>query len=346
MKKKVIFRADGNKIIGFGHIFRLLALAQILKEDFECKFVIAEPEEFIINQIKSSGFSLISLPPVQYIAPDLKKAKDEIPFDLKNIISKNDIVVTDGYWFGENYQKAVKAMGSILFCVDDLAEHHFVADYVINHAEGIKPESYNLSPFTKLLSGYDFLLLRPEFFSSIERKEQIHKNTVLITMGGSDNFGLNYLFTKIIAELKSNYTINVIMPSGADEIYVSKFLAMQEKYKMLNLHYNLSALEIVKLIDTLSHAIVSASTVLLEVNARGLKPLTGYYTNNQKSIYYGSVNSCKAEGLGDLLAADKNNLKNKVHHYLLNSPEEILQPNGTKIKERYIHLFKNPTDFN
>lgn len=38
MKKNVIFRSDVNHLIGFGHIYRLLALADILKGEYFLMF--------------------------------------------------------------------------------------------------------------------------------------------------------------------------------------------------------------------------------------------------------------------------------------------------------------------
>ena len=38
MKPKIYIRADGNSGIGLGHVIRSLALAEMLKEDFNCIF--------------------------------------------------------------------------------------------------------------------------------------------------------------------------------------------------------------------------------------------------------------------------------------------------------------------
>jgi spore coat polysaccharide biosynthesis predicted glycosyltransferase SpsG len=41
--RKVILRADGNSEIGLGHVYRSLALAEMLNEDFETVFLIKKP---------------------------------------------------------------------------------------------------------------------------------------------------------------------------------------------------------------------------------------------------------------------------------------------------------------
>jgi spore coat polysaccharide biosynthesis predicted glycosyltransferase SpsG len=62
VKRKVIFRADGNESIGMGHFTRTLALVEILKEDFLCLFATQEPSIYQINEIARVGCEFISLP--------------------------------------------------------------------------------------------------------------------------------------------------------------------------------------------------------------------------------------------------------------------------------------------
>lgn len=45
-KRQIIFRADAGKRIGYGHFVRTLALADMLKEEFECVFVTQDPTEY------------------------------------------------------------------------------------------------------------------------------------------------------------------------------------------------------------------------------------------------------------------------------------------------------------
>ena len=49
IKKKVVLRADGNSKIGLGHVYRLLALAEMLKEDFECVLAMNDTDDFVLK---------------------------------------------------------------------------------------------------------------------------------------------------------------------------------------------------------------------------------------------------------------------------------------------------------
>jgi spore coat polysaccharide biosynthesis predicted glycosyltransferase SpsG len=60
--KQVIIRADGNSEIGYGHIFRCLALAQMLNEDFECWFYSQNPPTLLKQEIEKVAHGLKPLP--------------------------------------------------------------------------------------------------------------------------------------------------------------------------------------------------------------------------------------------------------------------------------------------
>jgi len=297
MKKKLVLRADGNTTIGFGHVYRLLALADILKGDFEIVFAISTSEKLLLELISSYSDKIISLPAYNYTLPDQKKEDEEMSFDLGGFLSGDEIVVTDGYWFGEQYQKAVKKTKAKLVCIDDFAENYFYADAVINHAPGVKVSDYRGEPYTKYFLGLDYALLRKNFFSPFSPN---HKTgSLLIGMGGSDPYGITEKVLNAVIHSHRFSEIHLLAPALFTE---KKMAGICEGAANVNcvFHKNLNADALVTLMDNCKYAIVSASTLLLEFYSRGIICMTGYYTPNQKSIYNGFVNDYKAIGLGDL----------------------------------------------
>ena len=93
-------RADGNSEIGLGHVHRLIALAEILKKDFNCIFVIRRPLPRIKELIMECCASLIEIEHVT----TLEQEADELLQDLTG----NEIIVLDGYQFDTAYQKKIK----------------------------------------------------------------------------------------------------------------------------------------------------------------------------------------------------------------------------------------------
>jgi len=59
--QKLIIRADGNKRIGLGHIYRALALGDMLKNDFDCHFATSEKDPDINKLILSYCKNVIPL---------------------------------------------------------------------------------------------------------------------------------------------------------------------------------------------------------------------------------------------------------------------------------------------
>ncbi len=99
-------------------------------------------------------------------------------------------IVVDGYHFDTAYQRAIKAAGLRLLCVDDYGHaDHYVADLVLNqniyaHA-GIYPCR---EPYTRLCLGLQYALLRREFqpWQAWQRATAQVARTVLVTLGGGD----------------------------------------------------------------------------------------------------------------------------------------------------------------
>ena len=53
MKQKIFFRADADSSIGYGHFVRTLALADILKDNFDCIFFTQTPSPYQRQEIEN-----------------------------------------------------------------------------------------------------------------------------------------------------------------------------------------------------------------------------------------------------------------------------------------------------
>ena len=100
---RVLFRVDANAIIGWGHFYRSLALAQMLASEFEISFAMGMPSTEIGAVLEENRFKLIALPDVDYSSPD-DRGDQQFQCDLHGHLSNIDMVVTDGYWFRSDYQ--------------------------------------------------------------------------------------------------------------------------------------------------------------------------------------------------------------------------------------------------
>ena len=273
MKKcNVIFRADGGLDIGMGHFIRTLSLVEMLKEDFYCIFATRKPTEYQIEEIKKTCDKLIDLP------------EDDSHFRIfLDYLKGDEIVVLDNYYYNPEYQKQIKNKGCKLVCIDDLHDKHYFADIVINYSVTNK-NLFSTEPYTRLLTGFSYALLRKEFLQSIpDRKIHEKFKHAFICIGGSD---FNNLTCKFLDDLNKIDQINEItIVTGNAYNYKSLLEEKANKYsckKEIRLYHNLTAGELIKEMDKADFGIVPCSTVLFETISCKLPVITGFYVDNQK----------------------------------------------------------------
>ena len=250
-KQKVIIRADGNTEIGLGHVIRSMALADILKEHFNCIFAT----RFLSTHIESEANKVCSL------IIKLPETEDEHLSKFLSFITGDEIVVLDNYFYSTDYQKSIKDKGAKLVCIDDIHDKHFVADAVINHAGGSRSEDYSIENYTKLYLGFKYALLRRSFLDA-KCTAVRDNNNVLICLGGADPKN-NTLSTLDYAVKKyRNFNYHVVI--GNAYMHKKELQCYIEKEEKITLYTSLSEIEIYKLMQCCSKAICSPSTVSIE----------------------------------------------------------------------------------
>jgi spore coat polysaccharide biosynthesis predicted glycosyltransferase SpsG len=99
-------------------------------------------------------------------------------------------VVADGYHFDAEYQRVIKHSGLRMLLVDDYGHAgHYYSDVVLNQNISANESLYaNREPYTRLLLGVRFALLRREFlpWRGWQRETRPVAHKVLITLGGGD----------------------------------------------------------------------------------------------------------------------------------------------------------------
>jgi len=277
-KIRIIFRADGNSQVGLGHVMRSLALASMLRKEYECVFAIQTPSSELQEQIKQVCNGLILLPAC---------TPEEARFihELDAYVSHDVLVVLDGYTFDTAYQQSIKSKGCVLFCVDDMHAYPFVADAVLNQAGNVIPGKYETAPYTKLLLGPKYALLRPPFLqaSKVERSLPAGPLKVLLNMGGADPINYTLQVAKALSALKSISHIKIVVGEAYKHRQaLGAWLQGKPKYK---LHQNLNALQMCQLMQQCTVAVTSASGVAYEYAAVGGALFILQTADNQDAMY-------------------------------------------------------------
>ena len=266
MKKVIKIRADGSAEIGLGHLFRCIALAEMLQEDFNIQFFSLTIPESILEIIISKGFDFSKL---------------EVESDFIKLLSGDEIVVLDHYQLDSGYQKEIRKKGCRLVCIDDLHEKEFFADLVINHLPGADPKDYNAQDYTDFALGVDYALLRPLFLQQDEEEKTVTAiSSVFICFGGSDIHNLTKKVLGIVSDYSEFEEINLVL--GPAYNYSEELELAIKNDKRIRIFRSLNELEIREVMKGSDLAIVPASGILYEVVATNTPVITGSYVDNQK----------------------------------------------------------------
>ena len=280
-KRKIYFRADAGSEIGYGHYIRSLALADMLKQDFDCTMFTQTPTDYQLREAKDIC-SVISLP------------NDDSKFDkFLEYLKGDEIVVLDNYFFTFDYQYAIKAKGCKLVCIDDMHDKHYVADVVINHC--IEDKSlFDVEPYTQLCLGAKYALLRAPFFAT---RNVVKSIPWLVCFGGSDP---NNVTSKIVKVLQQKGVRDIVAIVGTAYAHYEELLN-QDGIEVL---CGLSAQEMADYFAKAENVVCSASTVCYEALSQQCNVYSGWYVDNQYEFYASLLNQKLIIPLGNLLCEE------------------------------------------
>jgi spore coat polysaccharide biosynthesis predicted glycosyltransferase SpsG len=146
----LVIRADGGPEIGYGHLVRTGALAELaLERGHSITCVTTTPKA--AHSVYSENTSILSLQPENERDEFLEWISTERP----------DAVLTDSYAIGTPYQRSLRNVSSRLGVVLDDTRHTVCADILINgnvYAPTLEYEYQGNEPDWCL--GLDYLLLR------------------------------------------------------------------------------------------------------------------------------------------------------------------------------------------
>lgn len=282
MRKKIYFRADAGTDIGYGHFIRTLALADLLCNSYNCSFATVNPTEYQRQEISR-------------VCPAIILSEKKHWTEFLSLLSGNEIVVLDNYYFTSEYQKTIKDIGCFLVCIDEMHDKHYWAD-IIFCPDPIKPSLFSLESYTRLYIGLEWAFLRSPFLNGNSWRGRDSLQNIVLSLGGTDPFHLMNRLLDVLVQFP--IFINVV--TGNQVVIDSRFFLNNS----INIHIGISASEIVHLYQNSDAAFLSASTMCLEAFAIGIPVAAGYYVNNQIGLYEYLCQINAIYPLGDLKQND------------------------------------------
>lgn len=165
-KKRVVFRADGYRKLGMGHIYHCLTLAYRMA-GHEIMFVTKHSCREGYERLKDSHF------PVHAIGEE-----EEFYAFLEGW--RPDVVVNDCLNTTKEHILRLKGLAGKVVTIEDLGEGAYYADAVVNalyHEENPSPNRF---------VGADYVCIRDEFLIHKPKKFSEEARNVLVMFGGTD----------------------------------------------------------------------------------------------------------------------------------------------------------------
>lgn len=263
--KKIVIRTLGGKGIGYGHYYRCLSLAKairLLDKDINITFIINKELE---NLIENTGFKFI-------ISNDLKE-------DYK-IMDKLDmnLFIFDSYLGNNEYLINAKQKTKLML-IDDNNDIYdsSIPDIIYNgniHAE--KLGYSDIEGQLKLL-GPKYLIMKEEYWDN-NTYSNSNKDGILITTGGTDEYGITL---KILEEIKDlDIKIRIIIGPGYTDDYIKKI----EEVKKDNVELIYKPNSLKKYIASSKLVITAGGSTVYEVLSQKSIPIVFSIADNQDFI--------------------------------------------------------------
>ena len=281
MKQNLIIRADASTQIGIGHVMRCLALAQAWQDnEGHAIFLMAEVTPSLESRLQSGGMEPI------YLSAQPGSVDDAIQTrELAQQIGATWVVV-DGYHFGADYQRIIKDANLCLLFIDDNGHSdHYYADIVLNQNIYAHECLYEKrEPYTQILLGTRYVLLRQEFLSWRGWKREIADvaRRVLVTLGGSDPDNVTLKVLRALRQVETDGLEALVVVGGSNPHFQELKLATHDS--RFTIHLERDVRDVAELMAWADIAVSAGGSTCWELAFMGLPNIALILAENQRPI--------------------------------------------------------------
>lgn len=271
-----LFRADGGAALGAGHLMRCLTMAEALgglqggRE--EILFLCADAESGAL--VRAHGFS------VRVLESDYRDLEGELSaWEKITAVYPGHTIIVDSYHVTDAYFQSLQRYGRVVL-LDDLAEHAYPVDVVVNYNAFARREFYEElygGTTTKCYVGSAYVPVRRQFLNrSYRAAEQV--TDLLITVGGGDQDNIaGAILQKIMGE-----TYQYHLVTGAFNPHLARLQELAEVHPNIHVHYNVQ--DMAGLMGKCDLAITAGGTTIYELAALGIPFICFSWAENQEAL--------------------------------------------------------------
>ena len=214
MGERVVVRADGSHRMGFGHLSRMLTLAEGLRAaGYAPCFVTRAADPAMLGRIEGAGLAFEQLPPDAGWALDIAQTSASIarlaaPVVVTDLSS--DEAVGQPRAYGE-YLAGLKATGALLVAFDDFKRLPFAPDVLVNSNVGAEAQYDGTMAGTCLLGPRYFPL--SQRLAEVGRRRRVREpaRRIMVTMGSGDHLGLTPKVVEALRHVRASEPLEVVV---------------------------------------------------------------------------------------------------------------------------------------
>lgn len=275
------FRADGSAATGAGHLMRCLTVAQELQKRIE------HPEQLCFLCAEETSAELLQSwnMPVKVLGTDPSDLEGEIPVLEPQIQGNDHVFLVDSYAVTDAYLQTLRRFGRV-YLLDDMQQHAFPVDGVINYNLFASPEKYRelYSSNTGQYLGAAYVPVRQQFCEAA-KKYILPENVtdILITTGGGDK---DNIAGEILRELWEH---SLAGKNIRYHLVVGKFNPNREKLEQYasqhsNVVLHCDVKDMAGLMADCQLAVTAGGTTIYELSVLGVPFVCFSYAENQEGL--------------------------------------------------------------
>lgn len=272
---KLYIRADGNKVLGLGHLMRCMSICDAFLElGGTCEFIVADVEA--ASAVNERG----------YKAYVLDSKWDDLEYEIKTMIDfvkahKVELLLVDSYYATESYFEKLRPFTRLVYLTGKNNACYDI-DALIDYTIGSEEKGYKSlykDTTTKLFVGVQYAPLRKQFELSGVFHDKV--DNILLTTGGTDGEGFPVELLEQIEKveptlLECNWNIVV------GKFYSDTVKERLQKFSnRKNIYIYENVVDMAGLMQKCDVAISAAGSTIYELCACGVPTIAFSFVDNQ-----------------------------------------------------------------